>query len=99
MLVKTPMPQRTNVERADLSSQHLTQEVHLMYERGERVIVTGRGSETVLVVWEDRGRGLVLTSDAGYRLALAGDPNAPLVGFPRRDVRGRADASAGPTRV
>lgn len=60
-----------------------------MYQRGDRVVVEGRG-ESVLVVWEDRGRGVCLSSESGFMRALAGDQDAPLVGFPRRDVRGLA---------
>ena len=62
-----------------------------MYQRGERVVVASRGRETVLVVWEDRGRGLVLTSPVGYEQALAGKVDAPLVGYPRLDVVGRVE--------
>lgn len=62
-----------------------------MYERGELVLVEGHGGRrAVLRVWEDRGRGLTLSSDEGYQRLLADDPDAPQVGFPRRDVRGRA---------
>ncbi len=69
-----------------------------MYERGQRVVVEGLdGRQTILRVWEDRGRGLTLSSEGGYERALAGDPEAPLVGFPRRDVRGPADAVEGGT--
>lgn len=65
-----------------------------MYQRGDRVLV----GESVLVVWEDRGRGLCLSSEVGYQRALAGDENAPLVGYPRHDVRGLAEVtSAAPT--
>lgn len=63
-----------------------------MYDRGQRVVVRGLGDrEVVLRVWEDRGRGVTLSSESGYQRALAGDPDAPLVGFPRSDVRGVAD--------
>ena len=61
-----------------------------MFERGDRVKVSSRGRETELIVWEDRGRGVVLTSEDGFARAQAGDPDAPLVGFPRRDVAGLA---------
>ena len=65
-----------------------------MYERGEQVVVEGyRGRRSVLTVWEDRGRGIVLTSQEGYSRLLAGDGSAPAVGFPKRDVRGKADAT------
>lgn len=58
-----------------------------MYARGDRVLVHGyRGREAVLRVWEERGRGIVLSSEAGYLRAIAGDESAPLVGFPLTDV-------------
>ncbi len=64
-----------------------------MYQRGDRVVVEGFGGRrAVLRVWEDRGRGLCLSSEAGYQRALAGDEGAPLVGYPRRDIKGYADA-------
>lgn len=63
-----------------------------MYERGERVVVKGFSERpTVLTVWEDRGRGLTLTTDDGYRRLLDGDTDAPQVGFPRGDVVGKAE--------
>lgn len=66
-----------------------------MYERGDRVIVIGRGGRrAVLTVWQDLGRGLSLSTDDGYRRLLAGDSEAPLVGFPRRDVRGKAGTTS-----
>lgn len=66
-----------------------------MYERGEQVIVEGFGGRrAVLTVWEDRGRGLALSTADGYARLLAGDIDAPIVGFPRGDVRGRATAAS-----
>jgi hypothetical protein len=62
-----------------------------MYQRGDHVLVEDRGRRSVLVVWEDRGRGLCLSSEGGFQRALAGDSEAPLVGYPRRDVLGLAD--------
>lgn len=63
-----------------------------MYQRGERVVVAGMGGrESTLLVWEDHGQGVALTTANGYQRALSGDPEAPIVGYPRRDVRGRAD--------
>lgn len=65
-----------------------------MYERGERVVIEGHGGRrAILRVWADRGRGLTLSSEDGYRRLLAGDPDAPQVGFPIRDVRERVSAS------
>ena len=64
-----------------------------MYQRGDRVLV----GDGVLVVWEDRGRGLCLSSEAGYKRALAGDEDAPLVGYPSHDVRGLAEATSVPS--
>jgi hypothetical protein len=58
-----------------------------MYERGQRVIVEGyNGRRAVLRVWDDRGRGVALSTEEGYKRLLAGDSDAPLVGFPRRDI-------------
>lgn len=64
-----------------------------MYQRGDRVLVEGRGERSVLVVWEDRGRGVCLSSETGFQRALSGDEDAPLVGYPRRDICGLADPS------
>lgn len=59
-----------------------------MYQRGDRVIVQGLGGRTaILRVWEDRGSGVVVSSDDGYRRLMAGDDTAPQVGFPAADVR------------
>lgn len=64
-----------------------------MYDRGEEVVVEGHGGRrAVLTVWEDRGAGLSLSSPGGYLRLLAGDVEAPLVGFPKGDVLGRARA-------
>lgn len=52
--------------------------------RGDRVVVGAR--RTVLIVWEDLGRGVQVTSEDGYRRAVAGDPEAPIVGLPRHDI-------------
>ena len=69
-----------------------------MYQQGDRVEVEGLGGRrAVLRVWQDHGHGLTLSSEAGYVRALAGDPDAPLVGFPKRDVRGRADTASAST--
>jgi len=66
--------------------------MQLMYTRGDRVLVRGfRGREAVLRVWEERGRGIVLSSESGYARALAGDDDAPLVGFPLTDVQRRVE--------
>lgn len=66
----------------------------MTYQRGDRVVVTGHGGRrATLVVWEDRGRGLCLSSDDGYRRLLAGEREAPLVGFPRRDIVGPASVN------
>ena len=64
-----------------------------MYQRGDHVLVEGRGRRSILVVWEDRIRGICLSSESGFQRALAGDPEAPLVGYPRCDVLGLADAT------
>jgi hypothetical protein len=70
-----------------------------VYERGTRVIVEGKGGRrAVLTVWEDRGRGLTLTSDAGYKRLIDGE-DAPLVGFPKHDVVGRAEETLDSARA
>jgi hypothetical protein len=68
-----------------------------MYQRGDEVIVEGYGGRrAVLTVWEDRGRGVTLSSAEGYARLVAGDLDAPLVGFPRQDVKGRVSPSEQP---
>jgi hypothetical protein len=58
-----------------------------MYARGDRVLVEGVGGKQAIVrVWEDRGHGIVATSDGGYARLLRGE-DAPLVGFPLMDVK------------
>lgn len=62
-----------------------------MYERGERVLVEGFGGrKAILLVWEDRGRGVVATSEAGFARLSRGQ-DAALVGYPKQDIKGRAD--------
>jgi hypothetical protein len=66
-----------------------------MYARGDRVVVQGyNGRRAVLRVWEQRGQGIVLSSEAGYFRAIAGDDDAPLVGFPLSDVQRRAEPTS-----
>ena len=58
-------------------------------KQGDRVRVRGcRDKEGVLRVWEVRPRGLVLTTEQGYKRLLAGDEDAPQVGYPDADVLG-----------
>lgn len=58
-----------------------------MYEKGDRVRVQGFGGRTaILRVWEQRERGLLLCSEAGYRRALEGG-EVVTVGFPWSDVK------------
>ncbi len=55
-----------------------------MYQRGDRVVVEGyAGRRAILTVWEDRGRGIALSTDKGYQRLLAGDPSAPWWAFRR----------------
>jgi hypothetical protein len=61
-----------------------------VYERGDQVVVSGFGGRTaVLRVWEDRGRGVLATSESGFARLLQGE-EAALVGYPKEDVKGRA---------
>ena len=64
-----------------------------MYQRGDRVLVEGfRGKRATLYVWKPLGeQGLVLCTEDGYRRRMAGDEDAPAVGFPMTDIRGRAE--------
>jgi len=62
-----------------------------MYKRGDRVLVEGYGGKTaVLRVWEVRGRGLLLCSEAGFSRAAEGE-EVVAVGFPMVDIRGPAE--------
>jgi hypothetical protein len=66
-----------------------------MYQRGDQVLVEGFGGRrAVLRVWEDRGAGLALTSESGFARLESGDLEAPIVGYPRGDVRGLAESSS-----
>ena len=62
-----------------------------MFTRGQRVRVEGyKGRKAILRVWEDKGHGLTLCSEAGYARAIEGG-ELVAVGFPMSDVRGLAD--------
>ena len=92
-------PFRTKVANADLSGvpfPHYSAGDDPMgeYGRGTRVLVRGfNGSEAVLVVWEQRARGFVLCTEAGYRGLLQGKEEA-LVGYPSGDIVGIAPNGA-----
>ena len=59
-------------------------------QAGDRVEVAGiDGRSGVLRVWEQRERGVVLCTEAGFA-TLMGGGEAPLVGYPAEDVRGLA---------
>ena len=61
-----------------------------MFQRGDRVQVVGfRGRRAILRVWEDKGRGLLLCSDATFRRAEQG-AELIAVGFPMCDIVGLA---------
>ena len=61
-----------------------------MFQRGDRVQVTGfRGRSAVLRVWEDKGHGLLLCSEATFKQAEQGG-EVVAVGFPMRDIKGLA---------
>jgi len=60
------------------------------YERGDRVRVVGfRGKRAVLRVWEDKGHGLLLCSEATFRQAKNGC-EVVAVGFLMSDIVGPA---------
>ena len=60
----------------------------VMYKRGDRVRVHGfAGKRAVLRVWEDKGHGLLLCSEAGYQEAIKGG-ELIAVGFPIADIEG-----------
>ena len=62
-----------------------------MFTKGQRVKVEGfKGRKAILRVWEDRGHGLVLCSEAGYTKATEGGELVG-VGFPMSDVIGLVD--------
>ena len=64
-----------------------------MFTKGQRVKVEGfKGRKAILRVWEDRGHGLLLCSEAGYSRAAEGGALVG-VGFPMSDIRGLADRS------
>lgn len=59
-----------------------------MARRGDQVLVEGFGGRrAVLRVWETSAGGAQLSSEAGYKRLVAGDRDAPLVGFPASDIR------------
>ncbi len=61
-----------------------------VFRRGDQVEVAGiDGRSGVLRVWEQRERGVVLCTEAGFA-TLMGGGEAPLVGYPAQDVRGLA---------
>jgi hypothetical protein len=61
-----------------------------MYQRGDRVLVEGRGNrEAILRVWANHGEGMTLSTEDGYKRLLRGDSDAPQVGFPIGDIRGQ----------
>jgi hypothetical protein len=59
------------------------------FNKGDLVRVQGFGNrEAVLRVWERRERGAILSSEDGYERLEAGE-EAPMIGFPMRDIRER----------
>ena len=62
-----------------------------MFTKGQRVNVEGfKGRKAVLRVWEDRGHGLLLCSEAGYERASNGG-DLVAVGFPMSDIKEKLD--------
>lgn len=60
-----------------------------MYTKGDRVLVRGFGGrEAVLRVWEIRPKGVMLCTDEGFEASMRGE-EAPVVGFPFCDIKGR----------
>ena len=65
-----------------------------MFSRGARVIVTGYlGKTAVLRVWHVGPKGVWCCTEDGFRRRLLGE-EAPVVGYPVRDVTGLAPGSA-----
>lgn len=61
-----------------------------MFQRGDCVEVVGfKGRRAILRVWEDKGRGLLLCSEATFRRAEQGG-ELVAVGFPMSDIKGLA---------
>ena len=59
-----------------------------MYRRGDRVRVLGLGGKrAVLYVWADKGHGLLLCTESGFKRRMLGE-DAPAVGFPMCDIEG-----------
>ena len=59
-----------------------------MYKKGDRVIVEGFGGKrAVLRVWEHTAKGVWMCSEEGYQ-DLISNRDAPIVGFPHKDVIG-----------
>ena len=62
-----------------------------MFKKGQRVNVEGyKGRRAILRVWEDRGHGLLLCSEASYKQASNGG-ELVAVGFPMVDVKEKLD--------
>jgi hypothetical protein len=58
-----------------------------MIERGKRVLVRAFGGQQLeRVVWEDVGRGLLLTTSAQYEQAIKSNTEPIAVGFPKDDL-------------
>lgn len=59
-----------------------------MFKRGDLVQVQGWGGKRgILRVWEVRLKGLLLTTEEGFKKLLAGE-EAPNIGYPMSDIRG-----------
>jgi hypothetical protein len=58
-----------------------------MIKRGERVLIKAYGGkELERIVWEDVGKGLLLTTEREYRQAVQDGTEPISVGFPKDDV-------------
>ena len=66
-----------------------SQEVR-MFERGQKVRVVGMGGvEATLIVWDSKPHGISACTEVGFELLKRGI-EAPIVGYPARDVVGLA---------
>jgi hypothetical protein len=58
-----------------------------MFERGKRVLVKAYGGKQLdRIVWEDVGKGLLVTTEREYQQAIRDGTEPILVGFPKDDV-------------
>ena len=70
-----------------------------MFKRGDKVNVEGfQGRKAVLYVWDHREAGVFLCTEEGFQSKMRGG-EAPVIGFPRHDIKGlfQGDGEETPT--